>query len=277
MSKVVVTEEFTDEEEKPTVKEPEEGQSETDEQNSEKEEVKEEGSEETAEETPEEPDKQSSKIKIGEQEFSEEELQAIITRGTKVKEWETKMPGFNLDTLMPDYTRKSQKLKALEKSVPKAQEKIDLEGIDQEQIQNIEKIARHLGFVRQADLVQDSVETQKNVFIASHPEYSPGLPENDAKWAQLMEQFSLYNWQLHPNKVEEMLEEAHAKVSQTWINTAKGEKTKEAIATKKAQANASTFGGGTSTKQTSAPSNQALAEKYRAAGWSEEDIKDVLS
>lgn len=235
--------------------------------------------EEVVEETTEEEVKseESPKIKLGDKEFTAEELQEIAEKGSKVKEWETKMPGFNLDTLMPDYTRKSQRLAAYEKRPAKASEEVDLSDVDQTELDKFEKIAKAKGFVRQSDLVQDSVEVQKNAFIASHPEYQPGNAVNDAKWNQLMEQFSLYNWQAYPQKVEDFLEKAHGEVSKTWQEAANNEKTKETVITKKAVVEASASAGGHSQKQSIRSDNSALADKYRAMGWSEEDIKEVTN
>ncbi len=233
-------------------------------------EVKEEGSEETKE--AEEP----QKVKIGDKEFTEEELAGIVEKGTKVKEWETKMPGFNLDTLMPDYTRKSQRLASMERQSFKAEPQ-DLSDVESEEVQKFEKLAKHFGYVRQADIAQSTIESQKEAFLSQHPEYNPGNTVNDAKWSQLMEQFSVFNWQAFPHKVGDLLEKAHVEVSKTWNENKVNEKTKETITTKKAVADASATSGGNAQKQASQSSNTALADKYRANGWSEEDIKEILT
>lgn len=232
------------------------------------------------------------KIKIGEFEYSPEELQEIVTKGSKVKEWEQKMPGFDVDKFMPDYTRKSQRLAQYEKApqvarpVQKTKEELEALGVDDEQIKIFENVAKHLGFVKQTDLVQTSVESQKESFLASHPEYAPGDVANDQRWATLMQEFNLFNWEAHPHRVEEFLEEAHKRIAGTQappVDTKKGQEMKQIITTKKAQAAIMGVGGGVSKSRTTtqAPSKgataQALIEKYRAAGWSEEDIKDILT
>src|SRR3990167_5661467 len=61
--------------------------------------------------------------KIGDREYTAEELQEIVAKGSKIKEWETKMPGFDVDKLMPDYTRKSQELARLTRNPSKVAEK----------------------------------------------------------------------------------------------------------------------------------------------------------
>lgn len=225
-----------------------------------------------------------SKIKVGEREFTEEELSTIVAEGTKVQGWKQKMPGFDIDQLMPDYTRKSQRLARYEGQFGKTPEtapKESLEelGVDQDQVNTFEKVAKRLGFVRQTDLVQNSVEAQKDAFLAHHKEYATDTPQGDARWNQLMEHFSIYNWQAHPQKVEELLEEAHQKVSQSWREVSRGEKVKETITTRKAQATAVAFGGGSSTSKpaTNSSSNVGLADKYRDMGWTEDDIKELLT
>ena len=272
MGKVVINEDFSPEGEEVELDKEEQSTEEKKEEVKESEEQSEEGSAET-EDKAEEP----QKIKIGDKEFTEEELKGVIEKGGKVQEWETKMPGFNLDTLMPDYTKKSQKLAQYEKHpAPKAEE-VDLSDVDADELEKFDRIAKHRGFVKQSDIVQDSVEVQKNTFIASHPEYKQGIPANDAKWEQLMEQFALYNWQAFPHKVEEMLEKAHSEVSKTWNDEAKNQKTKESVTTKQAIVDAVAKGGNGSQKTTAPKDNSALADKYRALGWAEDDIKEILT
>lgn len=224
-----------------------------------------------------------SKVKIGEQEFSNEELEEIVNKGSKIKEWEKKMPGFNIDTFMPDYTVKSQRLSEYEKRFAPKEVKQNLDelkelGVDEDQINAFQKVAKHLGFVSQTDLVQDSIEVQKESFIARHPEYAPGTPINDQKWTKLMEEFSLFNWQQHPEKVERLLEKAHEEVSKLWIETERGQKIKQAITTNQAKANAvATGGGGIGKGVSTQKSDNSILEKYRAMGWSESDIKEILT
>ena len=240
----------------------------------------------------EEPVAEATKVKIGEAEYTPEELQAIVSKGTQVKKWEEKMPGFDIDKLMPDYTRKSQRLAQFEKrnTVPKAQadsKEMEELGIDEAQLRALEKAAKHLGFVRQTDLVQDSVEAQKETFIARHPEYKSDAVGGDIKWTQLMEKFSDFNvyqdqntktWYGKIDKVEEFLERAHAEVSGTWQAAAVNEKTKQAVVTKQAQVNLMATGGGAPRgAPQKTPSNTELIQKYRSAGWSEEDIKEILT
>lgn len=255
------------------------------EQSEEHEEIDDEAIEEPEGESPEEgeePEEEEQTITIGDQEFTKEELQDIVSKGSKVKQWEEKMPGFDVDKLMPDYTKKSQRLAAYEKGlVPKQEEKEDLSelGIDQEQVKLFEKVAKNLGFVRNTDLAQNSVEAQKEAFLQTHKEYSAGSPNGDARWSALMEEFSLYNWQAHPQRVGELLEKAHAEIAGRFQEPARGEETQKTISKKQAQAALVALGG--SGKKSTAPKppqrNNEMADKFRAMGWSEEDINDVLS
>ncbi len=235
--------------------------------------------------TPEPPVESPSSVKIGDREYTEAELQAIVEKGSKVQEWETKMPGFNLDTLMPDYTQKSQRLAAFEKPrVPKSKamprEELEKLGVDDGQIKAFEAVASHLGYVRQTDLTQDSVEAQKDAFIAAHPEYSPGDPINDARWGKLMERFSLYNWQSNPNMVSELLEEAHTKISAGQVEQKRGGQARATITTTQAKAALAALGGGSG--GSAAPVapvkvEKSVADKYRNMGWTEEQISDTFN
>lgn len=225
-----------------------------------------------------------AKVKIGEKEYTQDELNELVTKGSKIKDWETKMPGFDVDKFMPDYTQKSQRLAAIDKRPAQKEVKLDpkeLEtmGIDDAQIKAFEKVAKHLGFVKNTDLVQDSIEAQKEAFIAQHPEYAPGTPVNDAKWGKLIEEFQLYNWQSNPGKVGSLLERAHSEVSKAWVEQERGGKVQEVVTTQKAKAAAAAMGGGGgkgAPAKAPAASNTDMAEKFRAMGWSEADIKEIL-
>ena len=244
--------------------------------------VEESASTEIPEETPEveKPEAQET-VKIGEVEYTPEELQAIVAKGNKVKEWETKMPGYDLDKLYPEFTKRSQRLAQYEKANPvvDAQKELDELGIEPEQAKAFEKIAKSLGFIRQNDLVDRSVESQKESFLANHPEYLPKSVGGDEKWLKLMSEFNVYNWQANPQRVEELLEKTHEAVSKTWVESQRGNKVQENIATKKAQANAASMGGasgGTGSTKPKAPVSD-LANRYRMMGWAEEDIKEILT
>ena len=94
-----------------------------------------------------------------------------------------------------------------------------------------------------------------------------------------MAEFSLYNWQAHPDKVSDLLEKSHREVSKAWVEADRGNKTQANITTQKAKAAMASLGGGKGAPaaQPKTTDNSALAERYRAAGWSNEDINEILN
>lgn len=228
-------------------------------------------------------------VTIGDKQYTKQQLDELLNKGLKVKEWETKMPGFDVDKLMPDYTKKSQLLSKYEKqaSTPKpskiSKDELVKMGIDDDQIRNIELVAKHLGFVHQNDVVQNTVESQKEAFIQEHQQYyGIDVPGGDQKWQALVEEFNTFNWQSMPQRVGEFLERAHERVSKAWVEQARGTEVKNNITVKKAQADAIALGG-TNSKTTQKPApqaqagNAALRAKYQRLGWSEEDINEILT
>src|SRR3990167_5283549 len=82
---------------------------------------------------------EDEKVVIGDNEFTKKEIAEIIEKGQKVRGWETKMPGFDIDKLMPDYTKKSQRLAAYEKRSVQVKEGVTKEklkelGIEDDQV-----------------------------------------------------------------------------------------------------------------------------------------------
>lgn len=226
----------------------------------------------------------TEKIKIGDNEYSQEELKAIVNRGGKVLEWEKKMPGFDVDKLMPDYTRKSQRLAQYEKGsvIQESPEKVIEElGIEPEQVKAFEKIAKSLGFIRQNDLTERSVDAQKDSFLERHSEYLPSSPGGNEKWQRLMGEFGLYNWQANPQRVEELLERTHSEVAKSWAEVDRGKDVKQSIITKQAKVSLNSVGTGQARSSQTVTKTQkvdsSVVQKYRNAGWSEKDINELIN
>lgn len=99
--------------------------------------------------TPTEEIAPSNKIKVGEEEFSDEELSRLVGLGKYASELETKW-NTKVDRLMPEYTRVTQDKKALEEELSKyksAPEQTDEETLRQEAL----KEAKSLGLVTKDD------------------------------------------------------------------------------------------------------------------------------
>jgi hypothetical protein len=132
--------------------------------------------------------------------------------------------------LQTEFTQRSQRLAELEKS--KVPEEDLLADYDKEQVNEFQKLAKALGFVKKEDLEkQHQEQTQKSTldtFLSKHPEY-----KEPAKSADLFEKLEGYNTSLKylgaslekahrelspDSKVDTSLDKSKAKVNETKIN-----------------------------------------------------------
>lgn len=107
------------------------------------------------------------KVKVGEEEYSVDQLTDLVKKGKVAKEWESSKPGYNLDSLYSDYTRKSQKLAEFERS--KQIEQSNQVPLAPEEQAILKKAVEPLIENR---LQQDRDAQALKMFKQSHPEYS---------------------------------------------------------------------------------------------------------
>jgi hypothetical protein len=95
------------------------------------------------------------KIKLGEEEYSQDELQTLVKLGKIGKEAEEKF-NTSLDKVWPDYSRKSNQLKEYESELTELrklkEEKEALPQDEQQAIEEARKAAKKLGIVLEDDL-----------------------------------------------------------------------------------------------------------------------------
>lgn len=238
-----------------------------------------ESSEEQQETTPEATEEE--KFVLGDREYTQTEVQELIGKGQKIRDWEQKVPGNDIDKLYADYTKKSQRLAEYEKKIvaPVEQADDDLD-LPPDQLDLLKRAAKKLGFVQREDMVKTSIESQKDAFLADHPEY---LPQNDPaneKWSALMSEFNNFNWQTNPQRVTDFLERSHSQVAPNWQEKARGVEVKKQLLQRKSVSGLAQMGGGAAANAPDVKSSKLStrqAELYRASGWSEKDIKDLLS
>lgn len=121
--------------------------------------VQEEAVETTSASTPT-PEPEISKIKVGEEEFSSEELSELVRIGKLGREVETKQ-NIKLENVYPEFTRKSQKLKEYEAKINQfesqntatsPQGSSSIPASEEQAIQEAKEAARKLGILTKEDL-----------------------------------------------------------------------------------------------------------------------------
>lgn len=120
-------------------------------------------------------------VKIGEEEYTHDQLAELVQKGKTVKEWEISKPGYNLDSLYADYTKKSMKLAELERQQP---EPAPEEALAPEEQAILNK---HVNPLIQSAIQQERDAQALDTFKKSHTEYS-----DSAKFAKFISFFNSY-------------------------------------------------------------------------------------
>lgn len=120
-------------------------------------------------------------VKIGEEEYTPDQLAELVQKGKIVKEWEIEKPGYNLDTLYADYTKKTMELAELRRNQPQVESEIQLAPEDQ---QLLKKAVNPL---IESALQQERDKMALDSFKNQHAEY------NDlVKWKKYISFFNSY-------------------------------------------------------------------------------------
>lgn len=122
-------------------------------------------------------------VKVGEQEYTSDQLTELVNKGKTVKEWEQSKPGYNLDSLYADYTRKSQKLAELERNQgePESGSESVLAPGEQEMLNKVVNPIIEQAFQKERD------QQALNLFKKSHPEY-----QESSNWTRFIGFFNSY-------------------------------------------------------------------------------------
>jgi hypothetical protein len=142
-------------------------------------------------------------IKLGEEEMTMEQIRALVEKGKSVAQWEAQRPGYNMDSLYADYTKKAQRLAELEKQIQPAAPQVQL--APEEQLLLQKAVSPMISNALQEERDHQALE----FFKKSHPEYSDG-----GKWEGFAGFFNSF-YKL-PNSVEAQLmvmEMAHQTMS----------------------------------------------------------------
>jgi len=111
-----------------------------------------------------------AKVKIGEEEFDSAQLAELVQKGKIAKEWESNRPGYNLDSLYADYTKKSMKLAEYEKQSEESAVQLNPE----EQVILEKAVTPLISSALQQDRDKQAIE----LFKKQHPEYDDPIQWN---------------------------------------------------------------------------------------------------
>ncbi len=141
-----------------------------------------------------------------------------------------------------DAQDKTKQVEELQKQITERDDKIKAaaaaEGIDPKDTKVFEKWAKKKGFVTKEELDElkttQFTETQKNIqlsavndFLGAHPEYN-----DDKKWKEIQEQFSLYKIPSTVNGYKTLLEKIHKGLGGTDAETKAGDKVRAKLSKK---------------------------------------------
>lgn len=252
---------------------------------------------ETPENTPEEDDTQ--RVVIDGAEYDRDEIEQIFALGKGVHDRQKKTNGgwdpFALETdyriktaELADYKRRFGAIDAPAPTplVPE-KPKPDISDVDPADLERFERVLQAKGYVKEEDLrvrevqtLQSQYESAKNAQLGEFLEKYPQYRSDDAAWESLLGEYNLYKVPSDPRQIGNLLLRAHKAVSGT---TAIDPKTAAKILAQRrtnqvaAAANGGTAGGAVKpvvTKKTSI--SVANAAQY-LKGFSDDEIKEILS
>lgn len=114
-------------------------------------------------------------VKIGEEEYTPDQLAELVQKGKTAKEWESQRPGYNLDSLYADYTQKTMELAELKKqeSLHVQEPQIQLAPEEQIYLQKAVNPIIETAFQKERD--RQAIESFKKM----HSEYNDLVKWND--------------------------------------------------------------------------------------------------
>lgn len=108
------------------------------------------------------------KVKIGDEEYTQDELANLVGLGKIAKEAEEKF-STKIDKVYPEFTKKSQlvkdyeaKIKDLETQASQAQQKVRLDPTDEVAVKEAKEAARNLGILLKDDLAEMGIVTKSD-------------------------------------------------------------------------------------------------------------------
>ena len=125
------------------------------------------------------------KVKVGEKEYSQEELSSVVGLGEKARDFETKW-NRPIDQLYPDYTQKSQKLSDYEKREKEAEEAKLKEKVEAKEELSPEEARKVV--LAEADILGLVHQGNVNQFINSFLQARDLLDDTDAIVSQTQEE-----------------------------------------------------------------------------------------
>ena len=93
------------------------------------------------------------KIKVGEKEYTQDELQDLVGMGEKTREIESSM-NTKIDRVYPEYTKATQRNKEYEEKIKEYEAKSASPQLDEESIRQAKDAARKIGLVTKDDFAQ---------------------------------------------------------------------------------------------------------------------------
>jgi hypothetical protein len=204
-------------------------------------------------------------VKIGDEEIPADQLADLVKKGKMVKEWESQKPGYSLDSLYPEFTRKSQELAELKRrqadlapsyTVPSYP---DVPNLNQDEQMLLQKavtplIETALQRARQSEKDSQALENFKKV----HAEY-----DEPKRWNDFAGFFNNY-YKLPPDPLDQIkvMEMAHQSMNfEAEVRKKSLESKGQALANQQKLEMASTGGGGQKTPST--PYDNLTPEQLR--------------
>lgn len=254
---------------------------------------------------PEQPSEDDA-VEIDGKTYSPEELDNILRLGAQNYEYQKTHPGVTLEALHKGFTQKTMEIaeeKRTARELPDDDETVVvknepaaespdtenlLEGVNEEDVNLIEKVVRAKGFMTRSEFEAEqqkrSSQTSKarrkeatQEFLKNYPQYSADKDPTGARWNKLMSEYKLFDKSVRqdPDRVSELLERAHRQIDSSPPSAL--EKAKK-LAQKKQNALGATRsdgGGGSESSTQEAPKAVPQGVRQFLKGFKPEELANI--
>ena len=173
---------------------------------------------------------------------------------------------------------REQELQQVEKQI---QDKLD--DVDPHDVQVMERVLKAKGYVSKDELDktwrENIMQEELNKFLDKYPEFKAENDPNDLNWNRFKSELSFYRQPSNPREYGTILERTRKAISTVFSPSDRAtiEAKKQTLRQASVGGGGKTGGAGSSISQSSNAEDIDKIEALRRGGWTEEEIKEIIS
>ena len=235
------------------------------------------------EETPQEESKEEPVVEEPVPEEKPKAVEGLQTELSKLEQ-QNQDKEKEIRTRIVDARRKRRELnKPVPEEEPVQETVDDLSDIDEESKKSVARILRVGGYVKKEEVnkitFDNTFKLAEESFFKTHSEYTPENDDDDLLYNALQEEVGNFSTPKDHGKIAQLFEKAHIIVQNRYpsrFSQAPSEKPDEVSNRAEVAALVGGRSGVASTPTKKSAINQKQVDYFRGAGWSDEDIKELM-